>query len=102
MGAPLTPEAIRSRLPDGWTYENEQVVRTYDFDSYLDGVEFATEVARLADEAFHHPRIVIEFRTVTVAFTSHEAGGVTEQDLELAEQVDALEGAGNAKHLFDH
>ncbi len=89
MGETLTPETIRTRLPDGWSYENEQIVRTYDFDSYLDGVEFASDVARLADEAFHHPRIVIEFRSVTVEFTSHEAGGVTEQDLELAERVEA-------------
>lgn len=90
MAEPLTPETIRNRLPEGWAYEDEQVIGTYDFDSYLAGVDFATAVAELADDAFHHPRIVIEFRTVTVAFTSHEAGGVTEQDLELAEQVEQL------------
>lgn len=90
MGDTLAEETIRNRLPEGWSYEAGEIVGTYEFDSYMAGVSFATAVAELADEAFHHPRIVIEFRTVTVAFTSHEAGGVTEQDLELAEAVEAL------------
>jgi 4a-hydroxytetrahydrobiopterin dehydratase len=90
MGETLTPEAIRERLPAGWTYADDRIVRTVEFDTYLDGVEFATAVAEIADAAFHHPTITVEFRSVTVAFTSHEAGGVTEQDLELAEQVEAL------------
>ncbi|MDZ7850321.1 MAG: 4a-hydroxytetrahydrobiopterin dehydratase [Halodesulfurarchaeum sp.] len=90
MGETLAAETVRNRLPEGWTYEDDHIVRTVDFDSYLDGVDFATAVAELADEAFHHPRIVIEFRSVTVEFTSHDVGGVTERDLELAEQVAQL------------
>ncbi|MFB6085288.1 MAG: 4a-hydroxytetrahydrobiopterin dehydratase [Halodesulfurarchaeum sp.] len=90
MGETLAPETIRNRLPAGWTYEDGRVRRTFEFDSYLAGVDFARRVAELAEEAVHHPRIVIEFRAVTVAFTSHEAGGVTEQDLELVERVEQL------------
>lgn len=90
MGEPLTPRAVQKQLPPKWTLEDDKIVRTYDFESYLAGVEFAADVARIADEAFHHPRITIEFRSITIAFTSHEAGGVTEQDLELAERVEAL------------
>lgn len=90
MSEPLTPGAVRNDLPQGWSYEDDHIVRTYEFETYLGGVEFASDVARIADEAFHHPRITIEFRSVTVAFTDHEAGGVTEQDLELAAKVEAL------------
>ncbi|MGM0371628.1 MAG: 4a-hydroxytetrahydrobiopterin dehydratase [Halobacteriota archaeon] len=91
MSDTLTEADIRESLPSGWEYAEGEIVRTVEFDGYLDGVAFAREVAELADEAFHHPRIVIEFRAVTVAFTSHEAGGVTEQDLELASRVNDLD-----------
>ena len=90
MGETLTPQTVRERLPPGWRIEGDRIVRTVEFDSYLAGVEFAAEVAALADEAFHHPKLVIEFRSVTVEFTSHEAGGITAQDLELAERVEAI------------
>ncbi|WP_020222860.1 4a-hydroxytetrahydrobiopterin dehydratase, partial [Halarchaeum acidiphilum] len=73
-----------------WAHEGDEIVRTYEFDDYLEGVAFASEIGELADEAFHHPTIVIEYDAVDVRFTSHEAGGVTEQDLELAAECDAL------------
>ena len=90
MGETLKPRQIQKQLPPKWAFEDDEIVRTYEFESYLTGIEFVADVARIADEAFHHPRITIEFRSVTVAFTSHEAGGVTEEDLELAEQVEGL------------
>ncbi|AOW79609.1 pterin-4-alpha-carbinolamine dehydratase [Halodesulfurarchaeum formicicum] len=91
MSDTLSEDTIHESLPADWEYDGTEILRTVEFDSYLDGVAFAREVAELADEAFHHPRIVIEFRAVTVAFTSHEAGGVTEQDLELAARVNDLD-----------
>ncbi|MFB6110216.1 MAG: 4a-hydroxytetrahydrobiopterin dehydratase [Halodesulfurarchaeum sp.] len=87
MSDTLTDAEVRDRLPDGWELADGEIVRTVEFDSYMAGVAFATDVAEIAEAAFHHPRITIEFRSVTVAFTSHEAGGVTEQDLELAARV---------------
>lgn len=87
MGDTLTPGAIRERLPPKWELADGEIVRTYEFETYLKGVEFATDVARLADELDHHPRIVIEFRTVTVAVHSHDVGGVTERDLKFADRL---------------
>ncbi|GGM55481.1 4a-hydroxytetrahydrobiopterin dehydratase [Halarchaeum rubridurum] len=90
MSETLTDEEIAEQLPPEWEYVDDEIVRSYDFDDYLAGVAFASEVGELADEAFHHPTIVIEYDTVEIRFTSHEAGGVTEQDLELAAECDAL------------
>jgi len=90
MSETLTDEEIEDRLSPEWEYVDDEIVRSYDFNDYLAGVAFASEIADLADEAFHHPTIVIEYDTVEVRFTSHEAGGVTEQDLELAAECDAL------------
>lgn len=86
----LSDEEIAERLPPEWSLDGDEITRTYEFDDYLAGVAFASEVGELAEEAFHHPTIVIEYERVEVRFTSHEAGGVTEQDLELAAECDAL------------
>jgi 4a-hydroxytetrahydrobiopterin dehydratase len=85
---PLPAEEIRDRLPEGWSYDADadEVVRTYEFEEYLDGVDFAAEVGDLAEEEFHHPTIEIRYGEVEVRFTDHEAGGVSEKDVEMAER----------------
>jgi len=90
MAETLSDNEVDERLPPAWERDGDEIVRVYEFDDYLSGVAFASEVGELADEAFHHPTIVVEYDTVEVRFTSHEAGGVTEQDLELAAECDAL------------
>lgn len=88
MADVLADDEIEQRTPDGWGYEDEEIVRTYEFDEYLDGVAFASEIAEVADEAVHHPEIRIRYDEVEVRLTSHEAGGVTEQDIDMAERFD--------------
>jgi 4a-hydroxytetrahydrobiopterin dehydratase len=84
MAELLSDDEIEVGLPDGWDRDGDEVVRTYEFDDYLDGVAFAAAVGEVADEEFHHPEIVIRWREVEVRLTSHEEGGVTEKDLRLA------------------
>jgi len=90
MAERLSDDEIADRLPDGWTLDGDEIARVYEFDDYLEGVAFASEVGELAEEEFHHPEIRIRYEEVEVRFTSHEAGGVTEQDIELAELCDDL------------
>ncbi|MFB6137162.1 MAG: 4a-hydroxytetrahydrobiopterin dehydratase [Halobacteriaceae archaeon] len=80
----LDDEAIAAGLPDGWERDGDEIVRTYEFDEYLDGVDFVTAVGEVADEAFHHPTVVLRWREVEVRFTTHDAGGITDADLDLA------------------
>jgi 4a-hydroxytetrahydrobiopterin dehydratase len=84
MADVLSADEIEDELPHGWRLSGDEIVRTYEFDDYLKGVAFASEVGELADEEFHHPEIRIRYDEVEVRFTSHEAGGVTERDIELA------------------
>jgi 4a-hydroxytetrahydrobiopterin dehydratase len=89
--ADLLDEAeLEDRLPNGWEREGDEIVRTYEFDDYLAGVAFASEIGELAEEEFHHPEIVIRYKEVEVRFTSHEEGGITTKDVDLAEQSNAL------------
>lgn len=86
----LTDEEIDRRLPEGWDRDGDEIVGTFEFEDYLKGVEFAVGVGELAEEEFHHPQIVIDYGEVTVRFTTHEAAGITDRDMELAELVSEL------------
>lgn len=90
MSDRLSDDEIESALPDDWSREGDEIVRTYEFDSYLEGVGFAAGAGGLAEEAFHHPELGIGWREVEVRLTTHDAGGITEKDLELAARFDAL------------
>lgn len=84
MAELLSDDEIANRLPDGWERDGDEIVRTYAFDDYLDGVAFATQVGEVAEEEFHHPEIRIGYKEVEVRLTSHEEGGITEKDLRMA------------------
>ena len=86
----LSDEEIAERLPEDWDRDGDEVVRTYEFDSYLEGVGFASGAAGLAEEAFHHPELTINYAEVGVRLTTHDAGGITENDTDLAARFDEL------------
>jgi 4a-hydroxytetrahydrobiopterin dehydratase len=88
MAELLSDEEIARQLPDEWEREDDEIARTYEFDDYLKGVEFATRVGEVAEEEFHHPEMIIGYKTVEVRLTSHEAGGITDQDTRLADLFD--------------
>lgn len=73
-----------------WAFESEALVRSYRFGAYRDGVAFAVAVALLAERRDHHPDIEIRYGSVRVLFTTHDAGGVTELDRDLALACDEL------------
>jgi len=86
----LSDDEIATQLPDEWEREGDEIVRTYEFDAYLDGCGFAAAAGGLAQEAFHHPEMTIGWREVEVRLTTHDAGGITENDIELAERFDEI------------
>jgi 4a-hydroxytetrahydrobiopterin dehydratase len=86
----LNDDAIEAGLPDGWTREGEEIVRTFEFDSYLDGVGFAAGAGGVAEDAWHHPEMTITWGEVAVRFTTHDAGGITEKDLDLAGRLNEI------------
>ncbi len=84
----LSAEEVDDQLPANWDRKGDEIVRTYEFDDYLAGVTFVRDIAEIADEKFHHPEIIIGFRSVEVRLTNHEAGGITQIDLDMAAQFD--------------
>ena len=90
MSDVLSDDEIEAQLPDGWERDGDEIVRTYEFDSYLEGVGFAAGAGGIAEEAFHHPEMTVSWKEVEVRLTTHDAGGITEQDIELAGRFDEL------------
>ena len=90
----LTEEDINARLPEvpQWARVGEAITRTYSFKSFRAAVAFVVQVAEAADTADHHPDIDIRYRKVTLALTTHDAGGLTGNDFALAAVCDALAG----------
>ncbi len=84
MTTVLTDEEVDRLLPDGWRRAGDEIVRSYAFEEYLDGVTFANAIAEVAEEQQHHPTIEITFRTVTVRVRTHEADGITRRDVRFA------------------
>ena len=66
----------------------KQIQRTFDFDRYPDGLIFASRVGRLAQEQDHHPRIVIEYKKVTLEWYTHAIKGLHRNDFVMAAKSD--------------
>ena len=86
----LSNDEIEAKLPAGWDRDGDEIVRTFEFDSYLEGVGFGAAAGGLAEEAFHHPELTIGWREVEVRLTTHDAGGITDADIDLAERLNSL------------
>jgi 4a-hydroxytetrahydrobiopterin dehydratase len=80
--------------PDGWTLEDEDkaLVRSFKFKDFSEAFGFLTRVALHAEKADHHPEFTSVWNRVDFRLTSHDAGGVTERDLKLAQAINRLAG----------
>lgn len=74
----------------GWQREGGEIVRILSFPNYMAGINFVGEVARIAEEANHHPDIHIGWRKVTLRLSTHSKGGLTELDFAVARKFDRL------------
>jgi 4a-hydroxytetrahydrobiopterin dehydratase len=74
-----------------WRQEGESLVRDYEFKDFAQAMEFVNRVADAAEEANHHPDILVHgWNHVRLTLTTHSAGGLTDNDREMAERIDGL------------
>jgi 4a-hydroxytetrahydrobiopterin dehydratase len=73
-----------------WTVDGEVLRRTFEFKNFVEAMGFVTKVALAAEKANHHPDIDIRWNKVTLALTTHDEGGLSRRDAELAQRIDAL------------
>ena len=74
----------------GWEVKSKQIVKTYEFKTYMDGVEFVGELARKADQLDHHPDMLLGYRKVRVATWTHKYSAVTKLDVMLAKEAEKI------------
>jgi 4a-hydroxytetrahydrobiopterin dehydratase len=87
-------ERMLGDLPD-WRREGDEIVRTARLDSFQAVIQLVGRIADLAEAADHHPDIDIRYRNLRLALTTHDEGGLTEKDFDLARQIE-LAIAGSA------
>lgn len=89
---PLSTLEIKTSLhavPD-WSRKGGVIRREFEFSDFKDAIRFVGRVAKVAERAGHHPDIDVRWNRVSLALTTHDAGGLTMADFELAHRVDAL------------
>lgn len=82
--------AALAGLGGRWTGDQSAITRTAELADFPTAISVVDRVAVIAEELDHHPDIDIRWRTLTFVCTSHSAGGVTAQDLELARRIDEI------------
>jgi len=94
MTAKLNDSEIDTRLEDlvDWTRQGDEIHKLFKLASFPVAIAFVTQVGFLAEAANHHPDIDIRWRKVSLALTTHDAGGLTAKDFDLAAQIDEILG----------
>jgi 4a-hydroxytetrahydrobiopterin dehydratase len=88
----LTREEIEFALADlnDWAYSDEALVRTFRFADFVHAIDFVDRLAQVAEDRQHHPDIDVRYNKVTLHVSTHDAGGVTVRDVDLAQAAEHL------------
>ena len=87
----LHPDEIRKSISEhGWDYSNKKINKVFNFDTYLDGVEFINKIAPIAERLNHHLDIILGYCKVEIGIHSHDMGGVTTKCINLATSIDSV------------
>jgi 4a-hydroxytetrahydrobiopterin dehydratase len=85
----LTEAEILERLPraKNWDRHGDMLVRTWQFPSFRRALEFINNVAVILEKADHYPDLVLNYRTVRIEMSTHDVGGLTDQDFALIAEI---------------
>ena len=91
MRQPLSDLEIQRALGGlaGWSRRGDTLTKTFSFDRFPDGIAFVDRVAKIAEDMNHHPDIDIRYTKVAMTLSTHDAGGITQSDLDLAGRIDS-------------
>lgn len=82
-------ETKLAQLPK-WQYENNCIRREITTSDFMSALALVNKIGEEAEQQNHHPEIRLSYGKVSIALTTHDAGGVTEKDFQLAEIIDGL------------
>ena len=88
----LSDLEIQRALGDlaGWSRRGDTLVKTFTFDKFARGIAFVDRIAVAADKMNHHPDIDIRYTKIQISLSTHDAGGITQNDLNLAKEIESV------------
>lgn len=88
----LSEEALEAALASlaEWSRSGDSIQRTFAFGGFKAAIDFVTRVADRAEAVQHHPDILIRFSKVTLTLSTHDAGGLSQKDIDFARECDRL------------
>jgi 4a-hydroxytetrahydrobiopterin dehydratase len=89
---PLSQEEIKNQLEllDGWSYNENAIHTTLEFDDFKDAFSAMTRIAFEAEAQQHHPNWFNVYNTLEISLSTHDADGVTEKDFKLAKSIESI------------
>lgn len=90
--ATLSIDDAKQRLQrlNGWTLDGDAIRKQFTFGDFMAAIAFVNRLAPKADAADHHPDILINYKRVTLTYSTHSEGGLTEKDFAGAAEADRL------------
>ena len=90
--AALSQVEIQQKLKGmrGWSHVGKSIQKRYTLKSFLPAIGLVNKIAELAENEQHHPDITINYNVLGISLSTHSEGGVTQQDFDLARQIDQL------------
>ena len=82
--------AVRAAEVPRWRKEGKTITRTWTFNDFPEALAFINKVAAIAESMNHHPEIYNSWATVRLTLTTHDKGGLTDLDFDLAKKVDSI------------
>jgi 4a-hydroxytetrahydrobiopterin dehydratase len=82
----------RSKTLNGWTLDGDAIRKQYTFKNFLEAIAFVNRIAPEAEAADHHPDILINYKRVTLTYSTHSEGGLTDKDFAGAAAADRVIG----------
>ena len=81
--------------PEGWQLNNDALECVYELTDFVDSVEFVNQLVEPSERLRHHPEIAIVYNQVSISLTTHDSGGLTALDFQLAEEISAISAQHN-------
>ena len=81
---------LNQSLPASWEIRDEKLFKVFEFRNFIEAFGFMTKVAILAEKADHHPEWFNVYKKVEISLTTHEAGGISARDFNLAVAIESL------------
>ena len=74
----------------GWSRSGDEIVKTFELASFADAIAFVVRVGFIAEAADHHPDVDVRWRRVRIALTTHDSGGLTANDIDVATSIEKV------------